>query len=263
MDIQEEIKIFRNTFKIPRWKISEDTGISESSLRYYENGTRTPSITKWNQLKKYMVNYTVSVSSLKPTGSVPDQNNKEKNEMNFIMKLAEDKINDQEIEIARLNSIIEEYHNAKEQPLWDDIGYDVQTKQAYKKGRYDKFEKYEMVFYQDFFKYLGYTESEAEEYWKVHHKFMTSPVEQRGTDYNLIDKMGFKINKDKTNASIMDPKQTRRHFEMALRNNIVNQLQIYNACYIKKDGTELLAIVSVLFDFTTNSSKSKIKFIDS
>ena len=263
MNIQEEIKIFRATFKVPRWKISEDTGISESSLRYYESGTRTPSITKWNDLKNYMVNHTVAVSSAKPIGGEPNQNNKEKSEMNFVMKLAEEKINSQEMEIARLNSIIAEHQKIKAQPLWDDILYDVITKQSYKSGQYDTFEKYEMVFYQDFYKRLGYNKEETEKYWKMHQKFMTSDRTERNTNYNVIETMGFKVNPDKTDSSITDPKETQKHFEMAMKNNIVNQLQIYNACYIGKDGSELNVIISVLFNFTAFSSESKIKFIGS
>ena len=47
----------------------------------------------------------------------------------------------------------------------------------------------------------------------------------------------------------------------AVKNNIVNQLQIYNACYIGKDGSEAHAVISVLFDFVNHQSESKIKFL--
>ncbi len=146
-------------------------------------------------------------------------------------------------------------------PDWSDIEFDVKTRQTYKSGRYDTFEKYQMIGYQDFYKKLGYSELETKKYWKMHHKFMTSERTERKTNYNEIERMGFAVKVDKTDKAITDPKETQRHFEMAIKNNIVSQLQIYNVCYINKDGSEAHAVISVLFDFVNHQSESKIKFL--
>jgi hypothetical protein len=266
MNIQEEIKIFRATFKVPRWKISEDTGISESSLRYYESGTRIPSITKWNDLKNYMVNHTVAVSSAKPISGEPDQNNKENNEMNFVMKLAEEKINSQEMEIERLNSIIAEHNKIKAQPLWDNILFDVSTYQVHDDNWSQNFKIYEMNHYHDFYQRLGYTRSEAEKYWAITHRMMTNRVNMSTKeqwdfymDGNAMPKL---INVDKTDTRLSSVEQVSAHFDYAIKNNIATQLQVYNTCYYKKDGSELLAVLSVLYNFTDMSSETKIKFLD-
>jgi hypothetical protein len=211
----------------------------------------------------YCKKYNITIEEFDNEISIIKDNKKKDNKMyEFALELAQDKILIQQEEINKLKSIIDKKLN-QNQPLWNDIQFDVRTTQTYKKGRYDTFEKYEMVHYQDFYKHLGYNKSEAEKYWKMQHKFMTSDVNERGYNPNFIEPMGFVMKLDKTDKAIMDPKETQSHFEVAIKNNIVSQLQIYNACYIKKDGSEANAIVSVLFDFTIRSSKSKIKFLTS
>jgi len=190
---------------------------------------------------------------------------KEKIEMyEYVIELQKEKIESQANKILALEKKLSNqpvHLTDGKIPSWSDIIFDVKTKQTYKAGRYDTFEKYEMVHYQDFYRKLGYSELEAEKYWKVHYKFMTSDRIERNTNYNVIETMGFKVNPDKTDTSITDPKETQKHFEMAMKNNIVNQLQIYNACYIGKDGSEAHAVISVLFDFVNHQSESKIKFL--
>lgn len=244
--------------------ISRKTGVTRSQIHNWLNGSATN--IRESSLNKVAesLNYTLHTTNQGIT--LQTKNNKqEDNEENMLLELQtqiaelqKDKIRYLEEKIIALEQ--NKNKKTKNIPLWNDIAYDVQTKQAYKKGRYDTFEKYEMAYYQDFYKHLGYTKSEAEEYWKAQHEFMTAELHERGTNYKAIETMGFMMNLDKTDLSITDPKETQKHFEMAMKNNIVNQLQIYNACYIGKDGKELNAIVSVLFDFTTFSSKSKIKF---
>jgi len=211
----------------------------------------------------YCKKYNITIEEFDNEISIIKDNKKKDNKMyEFALELAQDKILIQQEEINKLKSIIDK-KTKQNQPLWNDIQFDVRTTQTYKNGIYDVFEKYEMIHYQDFYKHLGYDKYEAEECWNAHHKFMTSPVDQRGTNYKAIETMGFLINPNKTDTSISNPKETQKHFEMATKNNIINQLQIYNACYIKKDGSEANAIISVLFDFTIRSSKSKIKFLTS
>ena len=70
------------------------------------------------------------------------------------------------------------------------------------------------------------------------------------------------MNFEKTDAGVTSVEQVTAHFDYAVKNNITTQLQVYNACYYKKDGSELLAILSVLYDFINNSSETKIKFLD-
>jgi len=244
--------------------ISRKTGVTRSQIHNWLNGSATN--IRESSLNKVAesLNYTLHTTNQGITLQTKN-NNQEDNEENMLLELQtqiaelqKDKIRYLEEKIIALEK--NKNKITKSMPLWNDIEYDVQTKLVYKKGRYDKFEKYEMVFYQDFFKRLGYNKEEAEKYWKIHHKYMTSDVHERATNYKAIETMGFLINPDKTDKSITDPNETQKHFEMAIKHNIVNQLQIYNACYVKKDGSELLAVLSVLFDFVNHQSESKIKF---
>jgi transcriptional regulator with XRE-family HTH domain len=244
--------------------ISRKTGVTRSQIHNWLNGSATnireSSLNKVAESLSYTLHTTNQGITLQTKN-----NNQEDNEENMLLELQtqiaelqKDKIRYLEEKIIALEK--NKNKKTKNIPLWNDIAFDAQTKQVYKKGRYDTFEKYEMVHYQDFYKKLGYSEEEAEKYWKIHKDFMTTEMSSRGTNYNAIETMGFIMNLDKTDFSITDGKETQRHFEMAIKNNIVNQLQIYNACYIGKDGKEYMAICSVLFNFTTFSSKTKIKF---
>ena len=265
--IKEELKSFRQTFKIPRHKIVEKTGISLSSLRCYESGTRSPSAYNWDVLKDFMAKYAINEGE----GDEIIAKQKEPEQMSFMMKLAEEKINSQEMEIERLNSVINKQKEVRQQnkvsmPLWNDILFDVRTYQTFDDSTCTNFKSYEMKHYQDFYQRLGYSQSEAEKYWRITQKMMInrrgkSTKEQRAlfTDGKAIPNL---INFEKTDASVTSVEQVSAHFDYAIKHNVTTQLQIYNACYFRKDGSDLLAVLSVLYNFTDMSSTTKIKFID-
>jgi len=255
-EIADWIKQTRQLNRMTQTDLAKYLGISLGAVYKYESNKMVPGASIYQKLQQ------LENKTSKDSG--PEE--KEDTSMHeFAMQLAKEKIESQANKILALEKQLsnQPVHltNGKI-PSWSDVIFDVKTKQTYKAGRYDTFEKYEMNGYQDFYKKLGYSELEAEKYWKRQHEFMTLGVSSRGTNYNEIETMGFKMNPDKTDKSITDPKETQRHFEMAIKNNIINQLQVYNSCYVGKDGNEILAIISVLFDFITYQSESKIKFIN-
>lgn len=175
--------------------------------------------------------------------------------------LQKDKIKYLEMELQRLKDI-----KANQLPLWDDILFDISTYQVHDDSNCDNFKIYEMNHYHDFYQRLGYTRSEAEKYWKITHRIMTnrgnmSTKEQRDylMDGNAMPKL---INIDKTDMRVTSVEQCTAHFEYAMKHNIATQLQVYNTCYYKKDGSELLAVLSVLYNFTDMASLTKIKFLE-
>lgn len=175
--------------------------------------------------------------------------------------LQKDKIKYLEMELQRLKDI-----KANQLPLWDDILFDISTYQVHDDSNCDNFKIYEMNHYHDFYQRLGYTRSEAEKYWKITHRMMTnrgnmSTKEQRDylMDGNAMPKL---INIDKTDMRVTSVEQCTAHFEYAMKHNIATQLQVYNTCYYKKDGSELLAVLSVLYNFTDMASLTKIKFLE-
>ena len=182
-------------------------------------------------------------------------------EAQYLIDLQNDKIKYLEMELQQLKKI--QINNL---PLWDDILFDVKTEQVFDDTTCTNFKSYEMKRYQDFYQKLGYTSSEAEKYWRITQKMMInrrgkSTVEQRAmfSDAKEIPKF---INFEKTDASVTSVEQVSAHFDYAIKHNITTQLQIYNACYFRKDGSDLLAVLSVLYNFTDMSSTTKIKFIE-
>ena len=253
---------------IPLSVISKKSKVSRATLYNWKtNATKVGNKGADKIINVYKDEIHITTKDINVEGSIKIKygNEGEGLEAQYIIGLQKDKIESQANKILFLEKQLTKrpvhLTNGKI-PSWSDIEYDVTTKQSYKSGQYNYFETYEMIHYQDFYKRLGYSEEEAEKYWKTHHKFMTTPVEQRGTNLNLIETMGFMMNLDKTDISVTDPKETKKHMEVAIKNNIVNQLQIYNACYIGKNGNEILAIISVLLDFVTHQSESKIKFLN-
>ena len=183
----------------------------------------------------------------------------------YLIELQQDKIKFlEETNLSQEKEI--KFYSKRVTPLWDDILFDVRTKQVYADNTCTNFKIYEMKQYQDFYQRLGYSQSEAEKYWRITQKMMInregmSTSEQRGffRDGNLIPNL---INFEKTDTKVTSVEECIAHFKFAIKHNVASQIQIYNACYYKKDGSELLAILSVLYDFINNSSETKIKFLD-
>jgi hypothetical protein len=191
---------------------------------------------------------------------------KEKIEMyEYVIELQKEKIESQADKILLLEKQLVNTPKDGYQ-LWDNILFDVSTYQVHDDNWSQNFKIYEMNHYHDFYQRLGYTRSEAEKYWKITHRMMTNRIGMSTKDqwdfYMDGKAMPKLINVDKTDVRVTSAEQVSAHFDYAIKHNIATQMQVYNTCYFKKDGSDLHAVLSVLYNFTNMSSETKIKFIE-
>ena len=239
-------------------QVAEIIGVDKASLANAKVRNKLPnSYVMW-----YCEKYNVTLKEFKK--DILKTNNKQKDSKmyEFALELAQDKIVIQQEEINKLRTIIDK-KTKQNQPLWNDIQFDVRTTQTYNDNDYSTFQTYEMKYYQDFYRILGYSKVEAEKLWKIQHDWFTGKGDYTSDSYLDETILGYKINSEKTDNHITDDNETERHFKYNLDCQVVSQLQIYNACYIKKNGEEIMAILSVLFNFLNRSSQTKIKFLTS
>ena len=280
-DYSKALKIIRIEMGLTQAQLASALEISPGSIYKYENNMMEPRAKVLERIMYYCQTNKLDIieKSLKSDwgadlsseieesekgpkkGDKKEMRNERYESQLEINGLQKDKIKYLEMELQRLKDTKE-----NQLPLWDDISFDVRTYQVFDDTTFTNFKSYDMKHYHDFYQKLGYTSSEAEKYWKITKKMMTnrrdkSTVEQRAffTDAKAIPQL---INFEKTDASVTSVEQVQQHFRYAIRHSITSQLQIYNACYYKKDGSELLAVLSVLYNFTDMSSKSKIKFLE-
>jgi len=255
-EIADWIKQTRQLNRMTQTDLAKYLGISLGAVYKYESNKMVPGASIYQKLQQ------LENKTSKDSG--PEE--KEDTSMHeFAMQLAKEKIESQANKILALEKKLINIPKGS-YPLWNDILYDFKTKQQYSDSSCTSFKTYDMENYQDFYQRLGYTRSEAEKYWTINHRMMTnrgnmSTEEQRAF---LQDgkAMPMLINFEKTDNKVSSVEACVAHFEYAMKYNIASQLQVYNTCYYRKDGSELLAVLSVLYNFTDMTSTTKIKFIN-
>lgn len=244
--IQELIELVKVNHGFNDKQIAEKLGVSEHSVLSWRSGRRRPRRDK----------------ELLLTEMSKKEERANMNQLSYIIDLQKEKIDYQQNKIMLLESELKKEKIDTSNPLWNDIDFDFMTTQKYEDDNFKFFKSYNMVRYEDFYNALGYTKAEAKELWKIQHDWFTGKGREDVDGKYAEEKyLGFKLNAKKTDNYITDDAKTELHFQYNLKHQIVSQLQIYNACYIKKNGDELMAIVSVLYNFPNRSSQSKVKFI--
>ena len=233
--------------------ISKKTGVSRKTIYNIIQGKIPTEKTK-NRILQGLTNKVDWLSLKKIGGKVTV-------EAQYLIDLQNDKIKSQADKILSLEKQL--MHKpitfiGGNIPDWNTIEYDVKTTQSYKPVNC-LFSKYKMDDYVKFFKYLGYNSSEAKYVWERHSKYMTSTKTYNKEDFMRNSPF---VNIKETDELIVDQLSTLNFFESNIKANIVSVIQVAKCVYIHKNGSHVLANITVLFDIINYRSESKIKFLE-
>jgi len=171
------------------------------------------------------------------------------------IKLLEDKIKHLE---SDLNNVFTEKFSSNN-PIWKEINYDVNTYQKYlDDGSFRYFESYKIIEWQDFFAKLGYHGKEGEEVYENHLSFVNKEKYKNKNYKNVLI-----VDQKETSDAFLNLKSTREFFKSATARSVISALETHRVTYLHKDGSQVPAIVSILFNIEDLSSTSKIKFLNS
>jgi transcriptional regulator with XRE-family HTH domain len=245
--------------------ISNKTGIARSQIHNWLNGTaktiRDSSLGKVAEKLNYKLHTTDQGIKLR---YVKDKGNEESmiNQMQQqITELQSEKIKWLEDKIASLENNINNNSISlinSNIPNWNTVEFDIRTTQSYEPVNC-LFSKYKMDDYVKFFNYLGYNPSEAQIIWENHRNYMTSTKTYEKEEF--MKNTPF-VDVIETDELIADQFSTIKFFESNIKANIVSVIQVAKCVYIHKNGSHVLASITVLFDIINYHSESKIKFLN-
>lgn len=245
-------------------EISRATGISRSQLTKWKSGkdikVRIDSIYKLTNHLGLTVDFKPDQIKVK---NAEDKNTSKGGNMDHEIlyehiDLLKEKIKWQHKSLLDLKQQLKEtkQNQHTNNPIWEELDYDVMTTQVYETENYAFFESYEIIRYRTFFAKLGYNGIEADEKYKEVKRFVDSRKPKQKDD-----KISWLFIKSKTDDNMLEWEKTKDFFLASKKKNIVNALEMFKVTYRHKNGSCIHAIINVLYDFKGDSSISKIKFI--
>ena len=244
--VSEEIKGIKRKFNLTNQEFAERIGSSMHTVQAWCTDRRQPSKAMWKLIE--------SEFNQKPT--VEDRG--DSMHLHKILELQEEIIAQQKEIMSLRDSLAQKVTNRL--PSWESVDYDIATYQTYdlENSGYVYFTEYDMIRWQDFFERLGYFGKEAEVVWDNVRKARFFKYMKR-KDFKPIKI----ISDDKYGRMLMDTHKTYDIFmDLKKQGRNIQTMQSYDINYLHKNGSRVPAIVYVLFDVHTDSSHSKIKFLN-
>jgi len=261
---KKDILTWLNQTDIPLSVISKKSKVSRATLYNWKtNATKIGNKGADKIISVFKDEIHITTKDINVEGNIKIKHGKEGDglEAQYIIDLQKDKIESQANKIILLEKqlinkpIVLIGGNI---PDWNTIEFDVKTIQSYKSTNC-LFSEYQMDDYVKFFNYLGYNPSEARIVWEKHCKYMTSTKTYNKEDF--IKNSPF-VNINESGDLICNHSSTMDFIETNIKDNIVSALQVAKCVYVHKNGSHVLANISVLFDFVNYCSESKIQFLN-